>query len=139
MLCAGVGLLFFGQNYLIYPSAFPPGSRTGAYTCSFQATPTAVLSTLSVEVPTPADFDLPYQDLPLTTPDNVTLRCYLLTQRTEMPFPGAMPVETSEHETNEEVRTLYPRAHCGPPRSRSPSIMTLLNDTGIRLFMRDLG
>ncbi|KAI0655022.1 alpha/beta-hydrolase [Cubamyces menziesii] len=83
----GVGLLFFGQNYLIYPSAFPPGSRT--------------------EVPTPADFDLPYQDLPLTTPDNVTLRCYLLTQRTEMPFPGAMPVETSEHETNEEVRSQF--------------------------------
>ena len=26
---AGFGLLFFGQNYLIYPSAFPPGSRTG--------------------------------------------------------------------------------------------------------------
>ncbi|KAI0328749.1 alpha/beta-hydrolase [Cubamyces sp. BRFM 1775] len=84
----GVGLLFFGQNYLIYPSAFPPGSRT--------------------EVPNPADFDLPYQDLPLTTPDNVTLRCYLLTQRTEMPFPGAMPVETSEHETDEQFASRRP-------------------------------
>ncbi|KAH9896509.1 alpha/beta-hydrolase [Cubamyces lactineus] len=84
----GVGLLFFGQNYLIYPSAFPPGSRT--------------------EVPNPADFDLPYQDLPLTTPDNVTLQCYLLTQRTEMPFPGAMPVETSENETNEQFAARRP-------------------------------
>ena len=26
----GFGLLYYGQNYLIYPSAFPPGSRTGA-------------------------------------------------------------------------------------------------------------
>ena len=25
----GFGLLYYGQNYLIYPSAFPPGSRTG--------------------------------------------------------------------------------------------------------------
>ncbi len=25
----GMGLLYYGQNYLIYPSAFPPGSRTG--------------------------------------------------------------------------------------------------------------
>jgi hypothetical protein len=27
---AGVGLLYYGQNYLIYPAAFPPGARTGA-------------------------------------------------------------------------------------------------------------
>lgn len=26
----GVGLIYYGQNYLIYPSAFPPGSRIGA-------------------------------------------------------------------------------------------------------------
>lgn len=25
----GAGLLWYGQNYLIYPSAFPPGSRIG--------------------------------------------------------------------------------------------------------------
>jgi len=28
----GAGLLYYGQNYLIYPSAFPPGSRIGVYT-----------------------------------------------------------------------------------------------------------
>ena len=31
---SGFGLLFFGQNYLIYPSSYPPGSRTGA-SCTF--------------------------------------------------------------------------------------------------------
>ena len=25
----GIGLIYYGQNYLIYPSAFPPGSRIG--------------------------------------------------------------------------------------------------------------
>ncbi|KAI0367264.1 alpha/beta-hydrolase [Pilatotrama ljubarskyi] len=79
----GAGLLFFGQNYLIYPSGFPPGSRTG--------------------VPVPTDFGLPYQDLPLVTPDNVTLRCYLLTQRKELPCWGAAPVDTDENESDEEV------------------------------------
>ncbi|KAH9916739.1 alpha/beta-hydrolase [Epithele typhae] len=80
----GVGLLFFGQNYLIYPSAFPPGSRT--------------------EVPVPTDFDLPYEDLILTTPDNVKLRCYLLTQRKELPNHGVQPLEVEDDESNEEVR-----------------------------------
>ncbi|KAI6016771.1 hypothetical protein EDC04DRAFT_510250 [Pisolithus marmoratus] len=28
----GCGLLYYGQNYLIYPSAFPPESRTGSKT-----------------------------------------------------------------------------------------------------------
>lgn len=27
----GLGLLYYGQGYLIYPSAFPPGSRTGVF------------------------------------------------------------------------------------------------------------
>ncbi|KAI0635394.1 alpha/beta-hydrolase [Trametes polyzona] len=84
----GFGLLFFGQNYLIYPSAFPPGSRT--------------------EVPVPTDFGLPYQDLPLVTPDNVTLRCYLMTQRKDIPFHGAMPVETTDSETDEEFASKRP-------------------------------
>ncbi|KAI0828536.1 alpha/beta-hydrolase [Trametes gibbosa] len=84
----GVGLLFFGQNYLIYPSAFPPGSRT--------------------EVPVPTDVGLPYQDLVLLTPDNVTLRCYLMTQRKTLPFFGAMPVETTADKTDEEFASERP-------------------------------
>ncbi|THH26554.1 hypothetical protein EUX98_g7628 [Antrodiella citrinella] len=54
------GLLYYGQNYLIYPSAFPPGSRT--------------------EVPTPSQYGLPYHDLELRTEDGVKLKCYLLVQ-----------------------------------------------------------
>ncbi|KAI1792214.1 alpha/beta-hydrolase [Ganoderma leucocontextum] len=84
----GFGLLFFGQNYLIYPSAYPPGSRT--------------------EVPVPTDFDLPYRDLPLETPDGVKLRSYLLTQRKELPNIGAMPIESPDEESNEEFAARRP-------------------------------
>jgi len=59
----GFGLLYYGQNYLIYPSAFPPGSRT--------------------EVPIPTDFGLSYQDVELVTPDNVKIKCYLMTQKSQ--------------------------------------------------------
>lgn len=73
----GVGLLYYGQNYLIYPSAFPPGSRT--------------------EVPVPTDFGIPYQPLDLTTDDNVRLRCYLLPQRQDLsatnPEAAVLPTE----------------------------------------------
>ncbi|KAH8109951.1 alpha/beta-hydrolase [Phellopilus nigrolimitatus] len=60
-----LGLLYYGQNYLIYPSAFPPGSRT--------------------EVSRPTDFELPYyEDLILDTPDHVKVRAYLLVQRKDL-------------------------------------------------------
>ncbi|KAI0644041.1 alpha/beta-hydrolase [Trametes meyenii] len=84
----GFGLLFFGQRYLLYPSGFPSGSRT--------------------EVPVPTDFSIPYQDLPLVTPDKVTLRCYLLTQRKELPFDDAKSIESSETETDEEFASRRP-------------------------------
>ncbi|KAI0764677.1 alpha/beta-hydrolase [Fomes fomentarius] len=84
----GFGLLFFGQNYLIYPSAYPPGSRS--------------------DVHVPTDFDLPYQDLPLTTPDGVKLRCYLLTQRKELSNHGAKPIQSPEEESNEEFAARRP-------------------------------
>ena len=29
---AGMGLLYYGQNFLIYPSAFPAGARESAFT-----------------------------------------------------------------------------------------------------------
>lgn len=69
----GMGLLYYGQNYLIYPSAFPPGSRD--------------------EVPTPAEFSLPYTDLELTTSDGVKLKCYLLLQHPDLHVPGATKIE----------------------------------------------
>ncbi|VDB96274.1 unnamed protein product [Peniophora sp. CBMAI 1063] len=65
----GVGLLYYGQNYLIYPSAFPSGSRE--------------------HVSTPSEFGLPYTDLTLTAPDGVKLKAYLLTQKVELDVHGA--------------------------------------------------
>lgn len=57
----GAGLLYYGQNSLIYPSNVPEGSRTN--------------------VATPADYGMPYSDLTFTTSDNVKIRAYLLVQR----------------------------------------------------------
>ncbi|KAH9049247.1 alpha/beta-hydrolase [Lactarius deliciosus] len=58
----GMGLLYYGQNFLIYPSAFPAGAREN--------------------VPVPTDFSIPYIDLELTTPDDVKIKAFLLLQRT---------------------------------------------------------
>jgi hypothetical protein len=84
----GCGLLYYGQNYLIYPSAFPPGSRT--------------------EVPVPTDFGLEYQDLPLVTEDGLTLRCYLLMQRTEISNSHAAHVNYPDQQTHEEFASTRP-------------------------------
>ncbi|KAI0946827.1 hypothetical protein AcW1_010176 [Taiwanofungus camphoratus] len=84
----GVGLLCYGQNYLIYPSAFPLGSRS--------------------VVPVPTDFGLPYQDVELLTPDEVKLRCYLLVQRKDLLHIGAEPFEGTEEETDEEFASRCP-------------------------------
>ncbi|KAI0084665.1 Alpha/Beta hydrolase protein [Irpex rosettiformis] len=68
----GVGLLYYGQNYLIYPSAFPSGSRTGTF-----------------NVANPGQYGLPYVDLELKAEDDTTLRCYLLLQAKHLPQPDA--------------------------------------------------
>ncbi|KAG0699526.1 Alpha/Beta hydrolase protein [Suillus ampliporus] len=84
----GCGLLYYGQNYLIYPSAFPPGSRT--------------------EVQVPTDFGLEYQDLPLVTEDGITLRCYLLMQRTEISNSHAPHIDYPDQQTHEEFASNRP-------------------------------
>ncbi|KAG1864524.1 alpha beta-hydrolase [Suillus tomentosus] len=84
----GCGLLYYGQNYLIYPSAFPPGSR--------------------IEVPVPTDFGLEYQDLPLVTEDRFTLRCYLLMQRTEISNSHAAHIDYPDQQTHEEFASTRP-------------------------------
>jgi fermentation-respiration switch protein FrsA (DUF1100 family) len=84
----GVGLLYYGQNFLIYPSAFPPGSRT--------------------EVPVPSDYGLPYEDLKLTTPDGVTLRCYLLLQTKRLSQSQAAHVDYMEDESDEDFAATRP-------------------------------
>ncbi|PPR07865.1 hypothetical protein CVT24_005602 [Panaeolus cyanescens] len=61
-----VALVYYGQNYLIYPSAFPQESRTMVYT--------------------PDQFGMEYQSLELKTSDEVVLRCYLMTQKENSGF-----------------------------------------------------
>ncbi|KIJ64023.1 hypothetical protein HYDPIDRAFT_28917 [Hydnomerulius pinastri MD-312] len=84
----GCGLLYYGQNYLIYPSAFPPGSRT------------------DVDIPT--KYGLVYEDLPLRTEDGVTLHCYLLMQRKEISQSQALRIDCDEDQSNEEFAATRP-------------------------------
>jgi hypothetical protein len=78
----GVGLLWYGQNYLIYPASFPEGSRTSACHLVIHVAPGN--SYTYSDVPVPTQYDLPYEDLTLVTRDGVKIRCYLLTQRKEL-------------------------------------------------------
>ncbi|KAJ3509926.1 hypothetical protein NLJ89_g4959 [Agrocybe chaxingu] len=83
----GVGLVYYGQNYLIYPSAFPPGSRT--------------------DVAVPSDFELPYENLELKTSDDISLRCYLLPQKKDLGHAG-YPVDTTPDMTEDEFISRRP-------------------------------
>jgi len=82
-----VGLLYYGQNYLIYPSAFPPGSRT--------------------EVPRPDQFGLKYEDVVLEAEDGVKLHCYLMVQRRTLTSSGATSVTTNAT-SDEEFASVRP-------------------------------
>ncbi|KAH7908133.1 Alpha/Beta hydrolase protein [Hygrophoropsis aurantiaca] len=84
----GCGLLYYGQNYLIYPSAFPAGSRD--------------------DVIVPTQYDLPYEDLPLKTPDGETLKCYLLLQRKDLNDARALHIDSPEDQTQEEFISTRP-------------------------------
>lgn len=92
-VCAGVGtiacgLLYYGQNYLIYPSAFPPESRS--------------------DVPKPDMYGLPYVDVELKTEDNVLLRCYLLMQRKEVNHSCALQLPVDDGMSNDEFAATRP-------------------------------
>jgi len=58
------GLLRHGQSFLIYPSAFPPGPPG--------------------RVATPDEYDLPYENLTLETPDGLKIRGYLMRQQVRL-------------------------------------------------------
>ncbi|KAF8811215.1 alpha/beta-hydrolase [Phlegmacium glaucopus] len=77
----GIGLIYYGQNYLIYPSAFPPGSR--------------------IDVPLPSEFGLRYEDLELKTSDSVILRCYLIPQKIDL-GTGSIRMDVKEGTTEDE-------------------------------------
>ncbi|KAF8519776.1 Alpha/Beta hydrolase protein, partial [Hysterangium stoloniferum] len=80
------GLLYYGQNFLIYPSAFPQGSRQN--------------------VETPEAYDIPFENLMLDTVDRIKIHCYFMKQRKTLrggtPFS---PSETGEAETETETET----------------------------------
>ncbi|EIW75926.1 alpha beta-hydrolase [Coniophora puteana RWD-64-598 SS2] len=84
----GCGLLYYGQNYLIYPSAFPPGAR--------------------LDVPVPTDYGLQYEDLDLVTSDGVTLRSYLLPQKKNLNNSHAVDVPHPINQTDEEFASTRP-------------------------------
>ena len=96
----GFGLLYYGQNYLIYPSAFPPGSRTG----TFQLNHIICNTHSASDVPKPSDFGLNYEDLILSTPDGIRLYSYIMRQQRELDHYQAGHVDTIEGQTDEEVR-----------------------------------
>lgn len=105
----GAGLVYYGQNYLIYPSAYislgPEADST-----FFALVPAGSDTSWVSVIPTPqADFGLPSEELELKTSDGVLLRCYLLPQLKELPLPKRMssipltPIPTSANETDDEV------------------------------------
>lgn len=49
-----------------------------------------VTSFIQIDVATPSDFGLPYEELKLDTPDRVKVRAYLLTQRRELAVGDAV-------------------------------------------------
>ncbi|KAG7439827.1 alpha/beta-hydrolase [Guyanagaster necrorhizus] len=84
-------LLYYGQNYLIYPSAYISlGPELDA-------------------VESPGTFGLHYDDVELKTSDGVTLRCYLLPQKKEFSRPTRFstipitPLNYSDTETDEKL------------------------------------
>lgn len=59
------------------------------------------------EVPVPSDYGLPYEDLPLKTPDGITLRCYLLPLKKSLSTSHSdliKPEMVRDFETDDEVR-----------------------------------
>ncbi|TFK63941.1 alpha/beta-hydrolase [Pluteus cervinus] len=84
------GLLWYGQNYLIYPSAFPQGSR--------------------VDVATPEEYGIPFQHLTLETEDKVSLKCYLLPQQSDLAdlYPEALRVPGNSPQTGDEFISSRP-------------------------------
>lgn len=69
------------QTKMVYPADFPAGSRKGM--CQSQRTvAVALLTPPSTEVSDPfSTYGMPYDDLTLTTPDNVKIRAYLICAR----------------------------------------------------------
>jgi hypothetical protein len=74
------GLLYMFQTKMVYPADFPAGSRKGISSKDLDSSEADILS--CAEVPDPfSTYGMPYDDLTLTTPDNVKIRAYLIYAR----------------------------------------------------------
>ncbi|OJA13758.1 hypothetical protein AZE42_01551 [Rhizopogon vesiculosus] len=84
----------------------PPGLSYRSVSPNYTATQHNLSS--KKDVPVPTDFGLQYKDLPLVTEDGVTLRCYLLMQRTEISNSHGPRIEYTDQETDEEFASKRP-------------------------------
>ena len=133
-------MLWYGQNYLIYPASFPEGSRTSECHLVIHLAPGN--SHTCLDVPVPTQYDLPYEDLTLVTRDGVKIRCYLLMQRNELNLATKTTFESLQEAEDppEKVDTVfYPRfrrAHrpeysMPPPDQRLSCFMGMVGIWGI--------
>ncbi|ESK92536.1 bem46 family protein [Moniliophthora roreri MCA 2997] len=90
------GLIYYGQNYLIYPSAYMNvGPDNGV-------------------VDTPKDYGLVGEELDLRTSDGINVRAYLLRQCKELPIPirfaqlPTSPLNYDESETDDDIMARRP-------------------------------
>ncbi|KAI9449635.1 ARM repeat-containing protein [Lactarius psammicola] len=92
-----MGLLYYGQNFLIYPSAFPAGVRESELLSPFPQVAGADYTHVHI----PTDFSIPYADVELMTPDNVKIKAFLVLQRAVLNM-GEMSVEWEEGSPSDE-------------------------------------
>ena len=113
MFSQGLGLLYYGQNYLIYPSAFPPGSRAGLSISSILTHGTDIWA-WCIEVAVPSEFGLPYEELILDTPEHVKVRAYLLLQRKDLAQDDAVVHQGTgdKNMSDEDVRHIHSWLYC---------------------------
>ncbi|KAF8906713.1 BEM46 family protein [Mucidula mucida] len=92
----GAGLIYYGQNYLIYPSAY------------------VSLGPEADIVHKPFEFGLYSEELELRTSDGVLLRCYLLPQRKELSQPSRFhniprtPINYDDRESDDDFAKRRP-------------------------------
>ncbi|KAL0071070.1 bem46 protein, variant [Marasmius tenuissimus] len=93
----GAGLIYYGQNYLIYPSAYVNiGPDNGV-----------------VHTPT-EDYGLAAEELELRTSDGILIRAYLLKQQKELPEPKRFkqlpvsPLNYDDAESDEDIMKRRP-------------------------------
>ncbi|KAG6820026.1 hypothetical protein H0H93_006364 [Arthromyces matolae] len=65
-------------------------------------------SWFSNRIDVPAPVELPYEDLSLVTPDNITLRCFLLPQKKSLRSVPLAPVQGDDSQTDDEFASTRP-------------------------------